>query len=407
MPEWQGRPCPLFSRDLFASPQFQIGRADLSRRPMIMLGFSSMRTLSRLLLLSLVVAACTQKPSPPRPPCSTDSELGSLCGFENPEDVTYVPGYGILVVSNLRLNNHGGFLSALPVAGGAPTRLWPPDNPDKGGSGFARMASAGEPGCGAPDADLFAPHGVYLDVRDPLAPLLYVVNHGGRESVEIFSFGRRENETLLFWTACIELPEGTSGNDVAVAADGEVIVANYMPPTHKMWSNLKTAVGLSTGDVIVWNLDKRWRHLPGTTASGPNGVEVSADDKSIYYSSTGSGTITRVARDGSQARQVNIGGKPDNLTWSAAGTLLAASHESGLEFMKCLRQQPCRSPWFIAEIEPESLQFKTLLRHDGDVVGAVAAALEVNHSLYLSSVFDDRIGVWRRPLTPDATRESH
>ncbi len=362
-----------------------------------------MRNLRWFSLLAFVVTACSQTPSPPRPPCSTDAELGSRCGFENPEDLTYAPGYGILIASNLHLNGRGGFLSALPLAGGAPTRLWPPSDPESGGSGFARMSSAGEPGCGAPDADLFAPHGIYLDLRDPVAPLLYVVNHGGRESIEIFSFGRRENETLLFWTACIELPEGTSGNDVAVAADGEVIVGNYMPPTRKWWSNLKTVLGLSTGDVLVWNLDKRWRHLPGTRASAPNGVEISADDKWIYYSSTGSGTVTRVARDGSQARQADIGGKPDNLTWSSAGTLFVASHESGLEFMKCLRQQPCRSPWFIAEVEPESLQFKTVLRHDGDVVGAVASALEVKGSLYLSAVFDDRIGVWRRPIKPEAT----
>ncbi len=358
-----------------------------------------MHTPRRLLLLLLPLVACSQAVPRPRPSCTTDAKLGSICGFENPEDIAYVPSRGWLLASNLRRDGQGGFLSVLPVASTQPRQIWPPQEdgkPIRGDSGFARMTSLGEPGCGILDADLFAPHGMYVDNRDPVAPLLYVVNHGGRESIEIFTFGRRGNEDMLFWSACIELPRGTSGNDVAVASDGEVIVSNYMPTEHKRWAFLKSIVGWNTGNVLLWNLDKRWRALPNTEASAPNGVEVDAEGEWIYYSATGSGTLNRIARDGSQKSQVDVPGHPDNLTWSGANTLLLATHTSGLDFLKCLREQPCRSPWSVVEVDRQTLQLTPLVEHDGDSVGAVAAALEVGDSFYFSAVFGDRIGVMKR-----------
>jgi len=351
----------------------------------------------------LLLAACSQTPSPPRPPCSTHARLGTLCGFENPEDLAYAPSKGVLIAINLRREVQGGFLSAMPLKGGLPERLWPPVNDEiagSGGAGFARASAIGEPGCGLPDADIFAPHGVYLDTRDAVAPLLYVVNHGGRESIEIFSFGNSGERSVLFWSACIELPAGTSGNDVAVAPDGEVIVSNYMPPGSKRWSYLKSALGWSTGDIMLWNREDRWRSIPGTAAATPNGVEVSEDGKWVYYTSTGGQTIHRVGRDGSGAKEAAIDGLPDNLTWTKAGSLLVTTHASGLDFLKCVGDTTCRSPWSAFEVDSQTLQVTRIVQHDGDSVGAVAAALEVGDTLYFSAVFGDRIGILKRDPEP-------
>lgn len=349
-----------------------------------------------LVSLALLVAACSSGPSVPRPECSGDGDVGTFCGFDNPEDVAFVPSHSLLVVSNLRLNERGGYLAAIPAEGGEPFRLWPNGKSAELGSGeFLRLSTLGEPGCPAPAAELFMPHGIYVDVRDPAMPLLYVVNHGGREAVEIFSFGQHGDETVLFWTACIELPPGTSGNDVAVAPDGEVIVSNYMPPSFKSWSNLKTLLGWTTGDILAWNLEKRWRSIAGTAASAPNGVEVSADGTSVYYSATGGRSISRIARSGGVAETATVTGMPDNLTWTARGTLLLASHDSPWAFVQCAGGETCRSPWRVLEVDADSLQTRTIFAHDGERLGAVAAALETKRMLYFSAVFGDRIGYRR------------
>jgi len=346
--------------------------------------------------LALVLCSCASGTSTPRPTCSGDGDVGTLCGFDNPEDVAYVPGYDLLLVSNLWLNQHGGYLSSIAPGGGEPVRMWPGGKSASVGTGeIQRHTALGEPGCPNPSPDGFAPHGVYVDTRDPAVPLLYVVNHGGREAVEIFSFGRHGDETVLFWTACIELPPGTSGNDVVVAPDGEVIVSNYMPPTWKTWSNVKTLLGWNTGDILAWNREQRWRTISGTEASAPNGVEISADGEWVYYSSTGGRSLSRIARSGGKAQTVTVEGMPDNLTWTNRGTLLLASHDSPWAFAKCTREAPCRSPWRVLEVDATSLTPTTIFQHDGTSIGAVASALEAKNTMYFSAVFDDRIGYRR------------
>ena len=55
-------------------------------------------------------------------------------------------------------------------------------------------------------------------------------------------------------------------------------------------------------------------------------------------------------------------------------------------------RQPCRSGWAVYEIDPVTLAARPVLEHDGEDLGAVATALEVNGRIYLGAVFDDRVG---------------
>ena len=43
-----------------------------------------------------------------RGPCSQSQPLGSVCGFENPEDVDFSPAAKLLVVSQFRIFGQGG-----------------------------------------------------------------------------------------------------------------------------------------------------------------------------------------------------------------------------------------------------------------------------------------------------------
>ena len=338
--------------------------------------------------LALLALSCS---SAARPECRPGgAPLGSVCGFSNPEDVAWSRAHGALLVSEMALlGEEGGALAAWTPGGPAPWRVWP----TAAAVVQAPVAGVGEKDCPAVDPRAFSPHGIVVGPDDRL----YVVNHGGRESVEIFTLEGQGAEISASWSGCILLPEGTSGNDIAVAPDGEVLVANYMPELASFTGNLKTLFGMPTGDIIAWRDGSGWRHVPNTEASAPNGVEVDREGRMIFFAETGGRQIVRVRRsDGGARAEVGIDGALDNLAWSEGGRLLVASHDSIPAFLACAGGSTCRAPWSVWEINPNTLAVERILEHDGEVVGAVASAEEVGGRVYLSAVFGDRIGVWQR-----------
>ena len=348
-----------------------------------------------VLLAALVAFSCS---SAARPDCSTGVPLGSVCGFSNPEDVAWSRAHEALLVSEMApLGEEGGALAAWTPGAPTPWRVWP------AGSSLAqvRVAGVGEADCPPVSPAAFAPHGIVVGPDDRL----YVVNHGGRESVEIFTLAGAAAEVTATWAGCILLPEGTSGNDIAVAQDGEVLVANYMPALASVTGNLKQLFGMPTGDIIAWRAGTGWRHVPNTEASAPNGVEVDREGRMIFFAETGGQQVVRVRRaDGGARAEVEIDGALDNLAWSEDGRLLVASHDSIPSFLACVGADACRAPWSVWEVNPNTLAVERVLQHDGSVVGAVASAEEVGDRVYLSAVFGDRIGVWER-RAPAPSRE--
>jgi hypothetical protein len=342
------------------------------------------RTLWTLAVLTMFAgAACG---SAPRGACSQAQPLGSVCGFENPEDVAFASAAKLLVVSQFRIFGRGGALAGLTPGESTPRRLWPAERaasePDPG---------FGDPACTPPDASLFHPHGIFVDANGDL----YVVNHGGRDSIEIFAVRGVGDAATLAWRGCMVLPAGTSGNDVAVGGDGTVVVSNYSSAVDSLLDNVKIGLGWTTGDVLLWRRSVGWSHVPGTAASAANGVALSPDGKTLYYAETGGGRFVRIGLDGTGRAEIDVPGGPDNLSWTSRGTLYLASHTSNIAFLGCLIGRACRSPWVLLEIDPESMRADVVLKHDGSVVGAVASAQQVGALVYLGAVFGDRIGVWR------------
>jgi len=348
----------------------------------------AMRVLPALVLLGAALVGCS---NPPRDPCADGKPLGTICGFENPEDSEWVGDAGLLIASNMRNSpGRGGFLSALAPGTHDVRRLWPLG----AATDVAPDPAVGDPDCPGPlAASTFAPHGI--TARDGL---LYVIAHsaaGGREAVEIFGISGAGAQTVVTWKGCIPQEPNVIANDVAVAPDGEVIESNYESEVSLLNTVLAGGFGKKTGDVMAWRRGSGWRHLPGTAASMANGVAVSADGQQVFYAETGTGKVYRLPRDGSGPPvSTTIGGNPDNLSWTPRGTLLAPTHTGGVWFITCaIGRLPCRSSWELYEIAPTTLAATKRFAHDGSLVGAVASATEVDGRIYLGSVFDDRIGV--------------
>jgi hypothetical protein len=348
--------------------------------------------------ISLALVGCLS--GSPRPPCSDDGSIHTLCGFENPEDLEYVERADIVLVSNMRSENerHGGYVAGFVPGTRDVFRLWPHDD----GGAAAPDPALGVASCSKPPgASVFRPHGLTSRQRPDGsdATLIFVTAHagedGGREAVEIFDLTGSGRDARLVWKACIPMPPSVQGNDLAVSADGTVVVSNFRPDASLVHTLEASLLGSVTGDMIAWRAANGWSHVADTKSAIANGVALSGDGRMLFYSESMTGSIHRLPLDGSGgAISIEIDGNPDNLSWTKRGTLLVASHTAGYAFAACLfGRRPCTTSWAVFEIDPNTLTVHKVLSHDGSRLGAVSTALQVGDSLLLGSVFDDRIGI--------------
>jgi hypothetical protein len=390
--------------------------------------------------MALLAAGC--RGGEPRGACDPSpppGALGTLCGFSNPEDVAFAPAASLLLVSQMRHPGEtaGGSLAALHLgpegeAMASPRRLWPPPDgaleagqgrrlrrprseakPSEARAPAKAGSSDGDASCtGPPDAARFAPHGLAVGEPGPDGEIrLAVVGHGAREAVELFALRGAGESATLQWTGCVPLPENAVGNDVWLDPRGDLWVTNYQPALGGLrgfYHTVAGGLGLPTGEVLRWRASQAsrsaspsagWESVPGTRGANPNGLLLMPGEAELAVAFTGSGSLRLqpLAPGGGRAREVELGGHPDNLTLSSRAKLLAAVHSSGLASLGCrFGALPCTSPWKLMEIDPVAGSATQRFAHDGSLLGGVASVAEAGERLYFGAIFDDRIGVLRQ-----------
>jgi hypothetical protein len=339
--------------------------------------------------------------------CSAAGGVTPICGLANPEDLVSVPGSRWLIVSQMRTDGRGGSLATVSIGGDGPLpvfppRLFPPTVAPEGS--LTGPATWGTPDCpGPPDPDLFAPHGLDLAPRPDGVPALLVVNHGGRESIELFEVTHRDPPEVA-WRGCVVLPGRAQANDVAALGDGGFVVTNMLPRSGALgsvWLMLRTIAGWNTGYLIEWEPGTGWRQIPNSKASVPNGLAVSSDGTTLYFAAFGSSELIRLRRaDGENRVSVPLP-RPDNLTWADDGRLLVAAHTAPLtELLGCARVESgtCGAPFGIYAVDAATLETRIVFKHGrGAPMGAASVALQVEDQLILGSFVGDRIGRARFP----------
>lgn len=245
-----------------------------------------------------------------------------------------------------------GGLFAIDVADGTTRKLYPADD---SANAVAKVA-----GCPTQVAAAdFEPHGIALQTDAHGMTRLYVVNHGGRESVEIFEVEQRPAPALR-WIGCAIAPAGTYGNAVAVTADGTIFMTNMGKPVDGSARAFPRA-----GEVASWSAADGWRRVSGSTILMPNGLLASADGRELFVAAWSSGEVIALAlgegpNPGVAKRRVlKAPFLPDNLRWSRNGNILAAGHRASVAAVSaCVMAKgrcPDHIPSAIAEIDPESL----------------------------------------------------
>lgn len=329
----------------------------------------------------------------PTSPCGAPvGELSFVCGAQHPEDLAHIPGTRFLIASGFAT----GAGLKLVDTDAKTLRLW------YGGTvAQIRPDPESYPDCsGPPDAAVFNAHGINLKPRRDGTYTLYVVNHGGRQSIEIFIVDPRPAEPSLIWTGCIPMPAGSDANSVAAYGDGTVIASVQLMNGKTLADSVN---GIPTGGVFEWTPGGTgWHLLAGTAVPGNNGIETGRNDKEFYLIGFGVHIVYVYDRHdtGKPLRQsVAPDFMPDNLHWDD-GRLIAAGMISdepacgGPRKVVDGRADPMRCPrgFKASALDPATMIWSTIAYGTPNpAFNGVSAAVVMGGNVWLGSYQADRL----------------
>ncbi len=334
--------------------------------------------------VSAVVAVCASLLWHPAsaqyaPDCKPRDGMIFICGLENAEDLIPLGDTGWIVASSFHGGRSGGDtpalgpLSVINQKTHAVTRLYPRDDAkvDQDKKRF--------PDCDAPPATISS-HG--LDVHPTNGGYrLLVVNHGSRESVEIFFIDMTTGAPHATWRGCILVPKDVQGNGVTSLPDGRFVVSGH--------------------NVATWSpKDDSWTHYTAGIIKRTNGIIASPDGKWLYIDGSDDYTVNLVATDGRmEDRKVLITSDlahMDNIRlgtdghYYVAGTYVKAEDEQA-----CFRMKLCNAPTVIAEIDPVTNAARIVMKLPPSVgvFGAGTTALRLGDEFWIGASKGDRIAI--------------
>ena len=326
--------------------------------------------------------------------CESRGGLRFLCGAQRPEDVVRIPGTRWLIYSGF---SNGAGLRLVDTATHSMRPLTYEMSRAKGKGTWSQ--------CDAPpDSTTFNTQGLSIRDLGHSQSRLHVVNHGDRESIEIFSIDTRPAEPRFTWSGCVMMPSGLAANSVATFSDGTILATVLTHPGRTITDFWRGEV---TGGVYAWTPgESSFRLLPGTELPGNNGLETSQDEKEFFVIAFGWRSVVVFSRtDTSQPlrRASAPGFMPDNIHWDDGRLLLA-----GMQYdepacggtRKIINGKAddmrCHRGYTVAQLDPQSMNFSSVAyaEPDPDFNGVSAAAI-VADELWLASYQSDRVA-WRK-----------
>ena len=351
------------------------------------------RTITPTLLL--VIALCAfARISAAADDCKPRGGVSPICGFQHPEDIEVMAGAWLLVseYGNLTGSQAGRLTAFVPAT-------------DYRRVLFPTADAVGEPDWGAsdcpgPPGDAISPHGIH---HGPTSDgRVYVVNHAGREAIEIFELADGDNaaRARLRWRGCVPAPETAWLNDV-VGLPGGGFIATHMVERGISEEALAAAEHdrQAIGHLLRWSREGGWTKVPNSEGGLPNGVEISNDARVVYVNEYfGDRVFALDLQSGQRLWQTPVAA-PDNHGWGEDGRLLIASHHEDLhavEACSAASEQYCPIRYSIVAIDPANGQRQTLVEGGGAPFGGATVAVELDGMLYLGCFVGDRMAATRR-----------
>jgi hypothetical protein len=335
---------------------------------------------------SLPLSAQAPPAQAPPPPCTPNAAgyVQFVCSQNGPEDLVVLPGSKWVVASSF--GGSGGIhlirvsdrMSMVGYPGSAPKER------------FDQKVYSTCPG--APDASFkakFLTHGLSLQSGRNSVHKLFVVVHGGREAIEVFEVDARPATPVLTWIGCAVAPDPVGLNSVRGLSDGGFVATNFQPRGTDAAGRGRLNAGENNGELWEWHTASGWQKVPGSDASGANGLEISEDGKTFYVAAWGSQSFFRLLRGARPAREeIKLGFRVDNIRWARDGSILAAGQGGN----------PPMQTTNVVKIDPKTLKVREIINRPNDSgFGAGTVAVEVGNQLWVGSFRGDRIAIFKNP----------
>jgi hypothetical protein len=314
-----------------------------------------------------------QPPQPPAPP-PCNAAAGYVCGQQGPEDLVAV-GSDWAVAS--AFSGSGG-VTLIRLRDRMSYTAYPSD------SATEQLDTEAYPDCPSPPSTgAFTTHGVFvMPGRGPVYEL-FVVGHGARESIEVFEVDTSAAMPAITWIGCVIAPDPIGLNSVRGLPDGGFLTTNFNPRGTPMQTMMD---GTPNGELWEWHAESGWSEVPGSEASGANGLEISPDGQIIYIAAWGSQSFIRLSRGQTPPvrEEIPLGFRIDNIHWARDGRLIGAGQVG--------------QDWQVIMIDPESLEVESIYSQDDmPGFGGGTVALEVGDELWVGSFRGDRIAIVPAP----------
>lgn len=365
-----------------------------------------MRRRLTLAALTMLLAGCAPAVHNPEPAaaCEPEGSLSYICGADKPEDLAGIPGSEWIVASGFA---PGSGLKLVNVRTHA-LRRWFTAQPEQVAPQPERFADCAAP----PPPDVFNARGISFRQRRPGEGELYVVNHGGRESIEVFgvAWGTPDAPPRLSWRGCLMMPPGHVGNAVAAYADGTVLVTVLTRPGTTITDFVR---GQKTGVVLERAPGARqFAAIPGTELEGDNGLETSPSDDGFYVVAFGTRQIVRFDRGNTTGPRWSVTAPefmPDNIH-GQGDRLLAAGMVHDEPACGGVRQivngaadtMTCHRGYVAALLDPATRSWSVVAQGPpAPSFNGVSSALVAGGQVWLGSYQADRLAVRSIPVSSE------
>lgn len=305
--------------------------------------------------------------------CAPAGDLRFVCGLINVEDFLPVEAGRWLVGSSFKAGSAGLYLIDTTAKTAKAVTL--------------SIAAKPDPlyaGCAAPDLKGLVTHGLDVAAGHRGITTVYAINHGGRESVEIFRLNAARGSAE--WVGCAVLPAGTSGNSIAVLPKHSFAVTKFLDPGDKQGFEHVMA-GQINGVVYRWSPGQGFSEVPGTRLSGDNGIAVSSDGNWLFVNAYGTLEIYRVPLSGKGERKsVKVDFHPDNLRWTPDGQLFVTG-----QFVSP-QNLGGRHGWATVRLNPNSMTTTPVIKEPGRAeFDDATSTVQIGQTLWFGTFRGDRI----------------
>lgn len=341
--------------------------------------------------VAILLSACGG--TAPITTCETAYGIEPDCRFQNPEDMVVSPGGEHLMISqmgDMEGTIPGNLVSYQPDSGEIELLF-----PRAGMEPLEASPGWGDPSCPAPDLDAFSPHGIDIAELNNGRHALYAINHGARESVEMFEVAESDVGPALAWRGCVLADEQQFFNDLVILPDGGFWITHMYPRNaNVLWTLVRVQLtGHTPGHAYEWQPDTGFSRIPGSKVGLGNGLERTADGRLFLNDYLGGQVVVIDPVSGERLAEIPVP-NPDNSIWAPTGELLVAGHDASIgDTLACqdLEAGSCGFRFAIVAIDPQSYETRTLLEHEGPPMGAATVALPFREHVYLGTFAGDRI----------------